>query len=70
MPFRLGPMELVIILVIVMMVFGVGRLPQVGNSIGKAMREFRKAQDSDDPEETSDVPAGSSDPEGNNGRSP
>ena len=68
MPLRLGPMELVIILVIIMMVFGVGRLPQVGNSIGKAMREFRKAQDGDDPEESSGVTAGSADPEGDRER--
>ena len=44
MPFRLGPMELVIVLVIVMVVFGIGKLPQVGNSLGKAIKEFRNAQ--------------------------
>lgn len=47
MPFRIGPTELIIVMVIVMMIFGVGRLPQVGGSIGKAIREFRKAQDED-----------------------
>ena len=45
MPFRMGPTELIIVLVIVMMVFGVGRLPQVGSTIGKALKEFRHAQD-------------------------
>ncbi len=44
MPFRLGGPELLIVLVIVMMIFGVGRLPQVGSTIGKAIKEFRKAQ--------------------------
>ena len=47
MPFRIGPTELIIILVIVMMIFGVGKLPQAGSAIGKAIREFRKAQDSE-----------------------
>ncbi len=50
MPFRLGPTELIIILVIVMIIFGVGKLPQVGGALGKAIREFRKAQS--DKEET------------------
>ena len=44
MPFRLGPMELILILVVVMIIFGVGRLPQVGGAMGKAIREFRKSQ--------------------------
>ena len=44
MPFRLGPMELIIILVIVMVIFGVGRLPEIGSAMGKAIREFRKSQ--------------------------
>ncbi len=44
MPFRLGPVELILILVIVLVVFGVGKLPQVGGAIGKGLREFRKAQ--------------------------
>lgn len=44
MPFRLGPMELILILVVVMIIFGVGRLPQVGGAMGKAIKEFRKSQ--------------------------
>jgi len=40
---QLGPMELIIILVIVLLVFGPGRLPDVGNAIGRGIREFRKA---------------------------
>jgi sec-independent protein translocase protein TatA len=40
---NLGPFELVIVLVIVIIVFGVGRLPEVGGAIGKGIREFRKA---------------------------
>lgn len=40
---NLGPMELLIILVVVIMIFGVGRLPEVGGALGKAIREFRRA---------------------------
>jgi sec-independent protein translocase protein TatA len=46
----LGWPEIAIILVIVLIIFGVGKLPQIGNAIGKSMREFRKAQSEDDPE--------------------
>lgn len=42
---RLGPLEIGLILVIVLIVFGVGRLPQVGGAMGKAIREFRKAKE-------------------------
>lgn len=43
MPFRIGPTELIIVLVIVIIVFGVGRLPEVGGGIGKGIREFRRS---------------------------
>ena len=50
MPFRMGPMEIAIILVIILIVFGVGKLPQIGGAIGKSMREFRKSQRGEDEE--------------------
>jgi len=40
---QLGPMELIIVLVIVLILFGPGRLPDIGNAIGRGIREFRKA---------------------------
>ena len=52
MPFSIGPTELIIFLVVVMMVFGVGKLPQVGSSIGQAIREFRRARDNEDSQDT------------------
>ena len=56
MPFTrgVGVPELIIILVIVMIIFGVGRLPEIGGAVGKAIREFRKSQSpkDDDPAET------------------
>lgn len=44
----IGPLELVILLVIVVLIFGVGRLPEVGGAIGKSIREFRKSTKEDD----------------------
>ena len=45
MPFHMGPLEIGIILVIVLIIFGVGKLPQVGGAIGKSIREFRKEKE-------------------------
>ena len=39
----LGAPELILILVIVLIVFGAGRLPQIGSSLGRGIREFRDA---------------------------
>ncbi len=44
MPFRLGPWEIGLILIVILLVFGVGKLPQVGSAIGRSFREFRKGQ--------------------------
>ena len=44
MPFNLGPTELIIVLVIVMILFGVGKLPEIGGAVGKALREFKESQ--------------------------
>jgi sec-independent protein translocase protein TatA len=41
---HIGPLELVIILSVILIIFGVGKLPQVGGAIGQGLREFRKAQ--------------------------
>ena len=48
MPFRIGPWEIGLILVIILIVFGVGKLPQVGGAIGKGLRAFRKGQQDED----------------------
>ncbi len=51
MPFKIGPWEIALILVIILIVFGVGKLPQVGGAIGKGMRAFRKGQRGEDDED-------------------
>ncbi len=40
---NLGPLELIIILVIIIIIFGVGKLPQIGGALGKGIKEFRTA---------------------------
>ena len=47
-PFGLGPMELVIILLVLVMLFGATRLADIGGSLGKGIREFRKEVSTDD----------------------
>ena len=51
MPFRLGPWEIGLILAIILIVFGVGKLPQVGGAMGKGLRAFRKGQSGEEDEE-------------------
>ena len=41
----LGPWELVLVLSIVLIIFGPGKLPQLAESMGKAIKGFRKAQE-------------------------
>jgi len=70
---RLGPTELVIILIIVMLLFGAKRLPDLAGSIGTSMKEFRKATkdalDEDDEDDASEEPSDrSSDPDTDPGR--
>lgn len=41
--FGIGMPELIIILVIILIIFGVGKLPEIGGGMGKAIRNFKKA---------------------------
>jgi sec-independent protein translocase protein TatA len=50
-----GPLELVIILVIVLLIFGAGKLPSIGGAIGKSIREFKKEKDGGEAEKTTVV---------------
>ncbi len=51
--FGLGMPELLVILVIVIVIFGANRLPQLGEGLGKAIRGFKKGISSDSQEEIS-----------------
>ena len=50
---RLGPTELIIILVVVILIFGVGKLADVGGALGRGIKEFRKTVSEEDEEEAS-----------------
>lgn len=60
--FGLGIGELLIILVIVLVVFGAGKLPDLGEGLGRGIKNFRKAVKSPDeidvtpPQESTDAP--------------
>lgn len=41
--FNIGPMELIVILLLALIVFGPKRLPEIGRTVGKGLREFQKA---------------------------
>lgn len=43
MPFNIGPFELILVLIVVLIIFGPGKLPDIGNAIGRGIREFRRA---------------------------
>jgi sec-independent protein translocase protein TatA len=58
MPFGIGPLELIIVLVIALLVFGPKRLPDLGRSLGTGMREFKdsitgSSKDDEDDEDRS-----------------
>ena len=53
----LGAPELIIILVIIILIFGVGKLPEVGQALGKGIREFRGAADGPEDDEAPASPA-------------
>lgn len=42
---NIGPWELILVLAIVLIIVGPGKLPQVGQSVGKALQNFRKAKE-------------------------
>jgi sec-independent protein translocase protein TatA len=54
MPFNVGPLELVIVLVIALVILGPKRLPEVGKSIGNGMREFKDAISGDSKDDDED----------------
>ena len=42
---RVGLQELIIIMVIALIIFGPGKIPEIGGAIGKAIRNFKKSMD-------------------------
>ena len=58
----IGMTELLVILVIVLIIFGAGKLPEIGSGLGKGMRNFKKAvsgdQDEEQKKEEKELPKG------------
>ncbi|MFO7929923.1 MAG: twin-arginine translocase TatA/TatE family subunit [Thermodesulfobacteriota bacterium] len=48
--FGLGMPELIVILVIILIVFGAGKMPEIGSGIGKGIRNFKKSVSGDESE--------------------
>ncbi len=53
---HIGPWEMGLVLAIILIIFGVGKLPQVGGSLGKGLRAFRKGQSGEEEEEEEEPP--------------
>jgi len=43
MPFSLGPTEMIFIMVVLLLIFGAKRLPELGSGLGKGIREFKRS---------------------------
>lgn len=53
--FGLGTTEMIIILVLVLIVFGAGKLPQVGGALGKGLRNFKTGLKEDEEESETSI---------------
>ncbi len=63
---NIGPLELAIVLIIALVIFGPSRLPDLGKSLGKGMREFKDSlagENDDDDEEQAKLEAAASQPQ-------
>jgi sec-independent protein translocase protein TatA len=56
MPFGIGLPEIIIFLVVVLLLFGANRVPEIGRSVGKGMREFKDAVTGRDDEQPPRLP--------------
>jgi sec-independent protein translocase protein TatA len=62
MPFGISVWELLILLVVILLVFGPKRLPEMGRQLGKGMREFKESiTGKDDDDDRSELPIGTQD---------
>jgi sec-independent protein translocase protein TatA len=56
---NVGPLELVVVLIIALVIFGPKRLPELGRSMGKGIREFRSSisgkDDDDEPSKPAEI---------------
>lgn len=66
MPGNIGPLEILVVLIIALIVFGPKRLPELGRSLGKGIREFRGSisghEDEDEERSQREIEAGEREP--------
>jgi len=51
----LGPLEVILILAVIILLFGVGRIGKIGGELGKSIREFRKGLEGDEVKKPSEA---------------
>jgi len=54
---NIGPLEIIVVLIIALIVFGPKRLPELGNSLGKGIREFKDSVTGENKDDDEDVKA-------------
>ena len=60
----IGPIEIILLLLVALLLFGAKRLPEIGRSLGSGMREFKDSvtgQDKPEPTQVSQLPVGTQD---------
>ena len=66
--FGLGSTELIIIFLIVVIFFGVGKLPEIGSGLGKAIKNFKKTSSEEEKENESIKPTGNGENRSDDGK--
>lgn len=59
---NIGPLEIVIVLVLVLVIFGPKRLPELGRSLGRGMREFKQSVTGEGGEDRNELGSGTNSP--------
>ena len=58
---NVGPWEIILLLLLALLLFGAKRLPEIGKSMGKGMREFKDSLSGKDDDDRAELPVGTQD---------
>jgi sec-independent protein translocase protein TatA len=58
---NVGPWEIILLLLLALLLFGAKRLPEIGRSMGKGMREFKDSLSGKDDDDRAELPVGTQD---------